>query len=102
MFKHLGQALLTFSFGCLLALHVSAGEDHHHDQGHEHEHRQHGAHVHGAAQLTVAQEGTQVLLELESPAANIFGFEHPPSDAQQRTVVREAVAALEEGCKELA
>ena len=96
MSKKKSQALFTFSIACLLALSVGAEEAHRHEHHHEHENeqRQHGAHVHGMASLTVAQEGREVLLELESPAANIFGFEHAPGNAQQRTVVREALHIL--------
>ncbi len=41
--------------------------------------RQHGAHEHGTAQLNVAVDGKQLLIELLSPAANLVGFEHEPT-----------------------
>ena len=98
MFRNKTRALLTLGIAWLLAFSVGAEEAHRH--AHQHAHgdgdtqRQHGAHVHGMASLTVAQDGRQVLLELESPAANIFGFEHAPGNEQQRTVVREALHTL--------
>ena len=61
------------------------------------EHRQHGAHVHGLAQMNLAVEGQNVLLELASPAMNIVGFEHMPSTDEQRHAVHEAAEMLEDG-----
>ena len=61
------------------------------------EHRQHGAHVHGIAQMNLAVEGKNVLLELASPSMNIVGFEHMPSTDEQRHAVHEAAEKLEDG-----
>lgn len=61
------------------------------------EHRQHGAHVHGIAQMNLAVEGKNVLLELASPAMNIVGFEYMPSTDEQRHAVHEAAEKLEDG-----
>jgi len=51
-------------------------------------------HVHGEAELYIAIEGNKVLLELESPADNILGFEHQPSTPQQEKQVADAMAEL--------
>ena len=60
-------------------------------------HRGHGAHVHGLGKLDLAQEGPELHLRLESPAANLVGFEHAPRDAAERATLEQAVAALKDG-----
>lgn len=57
------------------------------DDGHHHHQK---AHVHGEAKLQVAIEGRTVELILESPAANLLGFEHKPKNAEQEAVLAEA------------
>jgi hypothetical protein len=88
---------------------ASAGDDHDHDHGHhdhdDHghdEHRQHGTHVHGIAALNLASEGKEVHVELDSPAANIVGFEHAPSSAEDRAALDQAIATLSDGAALLA
>ncbi|MBF0220154.1 MAG: DUF2796 domain-containing protein [Gammaproteobacteria bacterium] len=61
------------------------------------QHREHGAHQHGMAQLNISQEGKILLLELETPAINITGFEHLPQNREQQTVVAQATAKLGKG-----
>lgn len=61
--------------------------------------RQHGAHVHGIGQLNVVLDGDELVVELESPGANIVGFEHGPENEQQSHAVHEAVELLEDGVK---
>lgn len=56
---------------------------------------QQGAHQHGLAVITLALEGDQIDVELESPAANIVGFEHVTSTPEQRGLVDKARATLE-------
>ena len=59
--------------------------------------RQHSAHEHGAARLAIAAEGNWLEIELDSPAYNVFGFEHPPhTEAEQASVAR-ASGILKEG-----
>lgn len=77
----------------LVAPWVSAAEEHDHD----HEHRQHGAHVHGIGALNLALEGKEVHIELDSPAANIVGFEHAPSSEADHAALDKAVAMLKDG-----
>ncbi len=68
-----------------------------HEHAHEQEHRQHDAHVHGIAELNVALEGREVHVELDSPAANIVGFEHAPSSETDHAALDKAVATLKDG-----
>ncbi len=63
----------------------------------EEEHRQHGSHVHGLGQMNLAVDGTEVYIELENPSANIVGFEHMPSSAEDHKAVLEAAEKLEDG-----
>ncbi|WP_089729898.1 DUF2796 domain-containing protein [Candidatus Thiosymbion oneisti] len=100
----LKRTILTFSLLSPLVLVVpgaSAGEqhdhDHKHEQEHEDEHREHGAHVHGIAALNLALEGRDVHVELDSPAANIVGFEHTPSSEADHAALDKAVATLKDG-----
>ncbi len=57
----------------------------------------HGAHEHGVAQMDVAQDGALLQIELSTPATNVVGFEHRPRDEREHGLLREAVAALEQG-----
>ncbi|MCB1786387.1 MAG: DUF2796 domain-containing protein [Gammaproteobacteria bacterium] len=61
------------------------------------EHRQHGAHVHGVGKLNLVVDGGEVDIELETPAANIVGFEHAASSEQDHTVLERAIALLRDG-----
>jgi hypothetical protein len=56
--------------------------------------RQLGAHVHGHGRLNIAIEGKKMSMELEVPGADIVGFEHEPSTAEQRAALAEAKARL--------
>jgi hypothetical protein len=100
----LNRIALTVSLLAPLALvapGVTADEKHEHGHGHGHEHdhekRQHGAHVHGIAALNLALEGKEVQVELDSPAANIVGFEHAPSSEADHAALDKAVATLKGG-----
>ena len=60
-------------------------------QGHDHhggEH--HGAHIHGVGHLNVAVEGSMVTVYLQTPAADIIGFEHVAETREERTKVAAA------------
>lgn len=52
-------------------------------------------HVHGTALLTLVQDGSTLLIEFESPAINIVGFEHAPQNPSQRQAIEEAIQILE-------
>lgn len=41
------------------------------------------AHTHGTAHMTVVYEAGELLIELETPAANMLGFEHAPQNTAQ-------------------
>ena len=52
-------------------------------------------HVHGEAQLFIAIDGNQVLLELESPADNIIGFEYAPATERQQKQLESGLVKLD-------
>jgi hypothetical protein len=94
----LNRIALTVALLALLALVVPgaiAEEKHAHE--HDHEKRQHDAHVHGIAALNLVLEGREVHIELDSPAANIVGFEHAPSSEADHAALDRAVATLKDG-----
>lgn len=61
------------------------------------EHAEHGAHEHGAARLTIATTDDGMEISLESPAANIFGFEHLASSDEDHHTIHSAVETLKNG-----
>lgn len=64
---------------------------------HEHDHNEHaslGAHEHGVASLNLAIDGNQVMLELDSPAVNLLGFEHAASQPEDIAKVAAVKAQL--------
>ena len=90
LFRRSALMGLSVSLMCLSG-HATAGDHGHHDHGshddHGHEQR---SHVHGVVELMLAQEGHSLEIMLESPAANIVGFEHRASSAQQIAAVEQA------------
>lgn len=64
---------------------------------HDQEMKQHGSHEHGAARLTVAAIDDGLEISLESPAANVFGFEHKANSEAEHHVVHEALETLKDG-----
>ena len=60
------------------------------------DHRELGAHVHGHGTFNIAIEGSRVSLELEAPGMDIVGFEHAPSNDEQKGAVEKAKALLSE------
>ena len=54
----------------------------------------HDAHVHGAARLDVAVEGSILSLQLESPLDNLLGFEHAPGNKAERDKAARMAAKL--------
>ncbi len=59
--------------------------------------RQLDAHNHGFGELNIAIEGQTVALELNSPAFNIVGFEHPPKTNKDKATIKDAVSVLNNG-----
>lgn len=61
------------------------------------EHREHGPHVHGIAHLNIAFEDNALEIELDSPAANLVGFEHVPRNDAERAQLAQTIARLRKG-----
>lgn len=61
------------------------------------QHRQLDAHVHGHGEFNIAIEGNKVTMILEAPGADIVGFEHEPSNDQQKQAIEKAKALLLKG-----
>jgi hypothetical protein len=59
-----------------------------------HEHRELGAHEHGRGTLNIAVEGAKVTMELETPGADIVGFEHAAKTSREKAAVEKAKAEL--------
>ena len=57
-------------------------------------HRELGAHEHGQGTFNIAIEGKKVSMELESPGADIVGFEHKAKTKKQRAAVSKAKKTL--------
>jgi len=55
------------------------------------------SHVHGLASLFIVLEGSQLLVELESPGMNLIGFEHVPRTEVQHQQVEKAEQQLMAG-----
>ena len=61
----------------------------------EHEHGSLGKHEHGVANLNLALEGSTLEIGLESPAMNIFGFEHAANSEADNKAIAAARTQLE-------
>lgn len=59
--------------------------------------RQLGKHEHGAGTLNVAVDGPTLTLELDGPADNLLGFEHPPGNAAEQAAYDRVVGLLRDG-----
>ncbi len=77
-----------------LGLLLTAGSAPAHD---DHGHREAGAHVHGVAQMDLVVDNGAIAINLNSPAADIVGFEYAPRDDDDRDALRAAKAKLEDG-----
>ena len=70
--------------------------EHSHGHGYEvHAQRGHGAHQHGHADLAIAWSGTDMSIELQTPAYNILGFEYVPSTAAEKELLARSITTLE-------
>ena len=106
-------ALMVASMLTVMSAGVAAAESHDHHEEHEHheghdhdehlDHQEsdhqghdhhggehHGAHIHGVGHLNVAVEGSMVTVYLQTPAADIIGFEHVAENNEERTKVAAA------------
>lgn len=99
-------AAVAFALPAGLLAHSEHRHDSEHDHskhegaehGHDHdEHRQHGAHVHGIGRLNIVLDGGEVHVELDSPAANIVGFEHAAQTDADRAALERAMQTLRDG-----
>lgn len=61
---------------------------------HAGERREVGAHEHGHAKLNVAIDGSELALEIEAPAMDVLGFEHPAESEQDKAAVEAAKTRL--------
>lgn len=57
----------------------------------------HGVHIHTKSTVKLAVEEHRLVIELDSPTMNLFGFEHPPRDEAQSAAVEDARAKLADG-----
>ena len=57
----------------------------------------HAAHEHGVAQLNLVQIENNVVLEVTSPAFNVFGFEHKPHTKQEKVLVKARLKTMNNG-----
>jgi hypothetical protein len=61
------------------------------------EFEQHPPHEHGKVTINAALDGTQLMIELDSPAVNVVGFEHTPRTDNERAAVSAAAKLLGNG-----
>ena len=55
------------------------------------------AHVHGRATLNAVVDAGRVLIELDSPAMNLVGFEYRPASSEDRAALGAALSRLRDG-----
>ena len=75
---------------CIIAMLIAAGSQ----ADESHSHRPQTSHVHGIAALNLALDGKAVHIELNSPAANLVGFEHAPVSEAEYTAQKNALLTL--------
>ena len=88
------RKLITITLVVFMAVGVNiafAAQDHDHADD---EMPSLGAHIHGEAALFVIYAGGQLLIEFESPAMSLLGFEHYPHDEEQKARVVEVAHQL--------
>ena len=54
------------------------------------------AHVHGEGRLKIAIEGKRIFMQLESPGADIVGFEHEARSSEEKAVLARSLKILED------
>jgi hypothetical protein len=75
---------------CIIAMSIAAGSQ----ADESHSHRPQTSHVHGIAALNLVLDGKVVHIELNSPAANLVGFEHAPVSEAEHTAHENALLTL--------
>jgi hypothetical protein len=76
----MNKLLLVSLFSALLPIQASATEKH----------------VHGEAEIFIAIDGSKISIEMESPAANILGFEHPAKTAKEKILLAQSINTLQQ------
>ena len=66
------------------------------------ERRQFDAHEHGVTTLNIALDNNELVAELEGPAMNFIGFEHPPRTDEQKQAVTDTIALLKNNAQLIA
>lgn len=61
-----------------------------------HEHSTLGAHEHGVADLNVAIEDSQLLIQIEMPAFNLLGFERSPRNDEEKQRLHDTREAVDD------
>ncbi|MFK7966269.1 MAG: DUF2796 domain-containing protein [Burkholderiaceae bacterium] len=87
--------VMGFAVLALTTLPAVAGDDHAHDN--KPESMEQSSHVHGVAALNIALDGSELHIEMDSPAANIVGFEHAPKSDADHAALDKAVVLLKGG-----
>ncbi|MFQ2385467.1 DUF2796 domain-containing protein [Aeromonas dhakensis] len=62
----------------------------------EHDSHGHGAHEHGHGHLNLVLDGSQLMIELQAPAADLVGFEHAAKSDDEKAQYAKAVAQLKQ------
>lgn len=88
-------AALFLIAALLLSSMLTAASQSQHNHSDKHPAPAQQAHLHGIATLTLALEGDALEISLESPAANIVGFEHQATSENHIKAVEKARASLE-------
>ncbi len=92
-------ALISFALGLAFAAPLWSHPSESVDEDSPQVRRAHGVHIHSKSTVNLAIEGDQLVIELDSPTMNLFGFEHPPRTDAQRAAVEDARKQLADGAK---
>lgn len=55
----------------------------------------HAAHEHGVAALNMVQDAQRVMIEINTPAYNVFGFEYKPSREADKALVKQRLKQIQ-------
>lgn len=55
------------------------------------------AHEHGVAEMNLVVAGQEMLIEVSSPAHNVFGFEHAPHTEAQKHMIQQQLSGIRAG-----
>ena len=76
---------------------VADDNAHEHEEAHEHnEFEQHTSHEHGQATANISYIEDTLIIDLDLPSIDVFGFEHAPSNENEDEVVFLNLAKLED------